>query len=54
MQKTTSKPPFPTATALEHRLRLFQATRRPKYIDQLIVTPWGKIMVQGRLGASSC
>lgn len=50
MQKKTSKPVFPTATVCEHRLRLFQATRRPKLINQLIVTPWGKVIVQGRLG----
>ena len=50
MQKTTSKPVFPTATVSEYRLRLFQATRRPKLINQLIVTPWGKVRVQGRLG----
>ena len=47
----TSKPPLPTATAREHRLRLFQPTRRPRSLrDHEIVTPWGRIILTGRLG----
>lgn len=51
MQKTTSeRGHFPTATAMEHRLRLFQATRRPKNVEQTIISPWGKVRTKGRLG----
>ena len=43
----------PTATAREHRLRIFQATRRPHAIrDAEIKTGWGHIIVTGRLGQS--
>lgn len=51
MQKTTSNDvKFPVITAHEHRLRLFQATRRPKEINKRIETPWGKVRIKGRLG----
>lgn len=41
----------PTATAREHRLRLFQPTRRPQGLNHVeLVTPWGRIFVSGRLG----
>ncbi len=41
---------FPTATGREHKLRIFQPTRRPKLIDSTIETKWGKIRVKGKLG----
>ncbi len=48
---TSEKAKMPTATAREHRLRLFQATRRPKPLrDVEIKTPWGRIILTGRLG----
>ena len=51
MKQGTSNPvKFPTATVHEHRLRLFQATRRPKRIEQEIVSAWGKVWIEGRLG----
>jgi hypothetical protein len=50
MQMTISKPHFPTTTAHTVRLRMFQATRRPKLHEEVIVTSWGKVRVKGRLG----
>lgn len=50
MATSTDKQYLPTATVLEHRLGFFQPTRRPVYKKQNIVTPWGKIHVEGRLG----
>jgi hypothetical protein len=48
---TSENPKMPTATAKEHRLRLFQATRRPSAIrDVEIKTQWGHIIMTGRLG----
>jgi hypothetical protein len=48
---TSEKAKMPTATAREHRLRLFQATRRPKQQrDAEIKTQWGRIVLTGRLG----
>ncbi|MDA8375660.1 MAG: hypothetical protein M0Z50_01045 [Planctomycetia bacterium] len=41
---------LPTATAHQSRLRLFQPTRRPKSIEEVIKTPWGTIRIKGRLG----
>ncbi|SMC28257.1 hypothetical protein SAMN02746041_03214 [Desulfacinum hydrothermale DSM 13146] len=41
---------MPTATVHQIRLRLFQATRRPKHISREIVTAWGKVRVVGKLG----
>lgn len=41
---------LPTSTAHQSRLRLFQATRRPKPIEETIETAWGKVRVKGRLG----
>lgn len=41
---------LPTATAREHRLRLFQPTRRPRAIETEIVTSWGRAVVSGRIG----
>jgi len=50
-EPTSEKAKMPTATAREHRLRLFQATRRPKAMrDVEVRTPWGRIIATGRLG----
>ena len=41
---------LPTATAHEHRLLIYQATRRPVYRLETISTPWGAIRIKGKLG----
>lgn len=42
---------LPSATVSQSRLRIFQATRRPKFIrDETLVTPWGAVRVSGKLG----
>ena len=41
---------LPTATAHQSRLQLFQPTRRPKPIEEIIKTAWGSIRIKGRLG----
>ena len=41
---------LPTATAHEHRLRIYQATRRPARIERKITTAWGTIRVKGKIG----
>lgn len=46
----TSKHVFPTATAQQYRLRIFQPTRRPKMLEEVIETAWGKIRVKGKIG----
>lgn len=40
----------PTATVHQARLRIYQATRRPKMLDQLITTAWGRVRVIGAIG----
>ena len=52
LQMTTigAKPPFPTSTIHAIRLCLFQATRRPKKIEEIVETSFGKIRIKGRLG----
>jgi len=40
----------PVTTASLARLRVFQATRRPQPVDQVIVTAWGTVRLKGRLG----
>ena len=48
-----SKSPFPTTTVHTIRLRLFQPTRRPRYLREIeIITPWGQVLATGRLGQS--
>ena len=52
---TTSKPPrvkdMPTATANEHRLRIFAPTRRPNAVsEKRIKTTHGEIKITGKLG----
>lgn len=47
---TTSKPAWPTATAMQHRLMLYQPTRRPALLDRIFETAWGKARVWGKLG----
>lgn len=42
--------PVPTCTANEHRLRIFQPTRRPILINETLKTSWGITHVAGRLG----
>lgn len=44
------KPHMPTATASQARLQLYQPTRRPKMLERVIETEWGKIRVKARLG----
>ena len=41
---------MPAATAHEARLRLFQATRRPREIEHVQETAWGRVRIKGRLG----
>lgn len=50
MTKRTSKPSFPTTTAHAVRLCLYQSTRRPKMLDRIITTSWGRVRVKGRIG----
>lgn len=40
----------PASTAYQARLMIFQPTRRPRELAQLIQTAWGKHRVKGRLG----
>lgn len=41
---------IPTTTAHQARLQLYQPTRRPKWLERIIETPWGKATVRGKLG----
>ena len=41
---------LPTTTCHQARLRIFQATRRPRNVDEVCVTSWGRVRVKGRLG----
>ena len=41
---------LPTSTVCQARLRIFQPTRRPRQIDTVIVTSWGRARIVGRLG----
>lgn len=41
---------FPTATGREHKIGIFQPTRRPELINATIETKWGKIRIKARLG----
>lgn len=41
---------FPTATAHQARLQLYQPTRRPTWQERIIETPWGKATVRGKIG----
>ena len=41
---------FATSTVHQARLRIFQPTRRPRHIDTVIVTSWGRVRIVGRLG----
>lgn len=50
MMTTGDKPAFPTTTIHAIRLCLFQATRRPKKIEKIMETSFGKIRIKGRLG----
>lgn len=50
MMTTGDKPTFPTTTIHAIRLCLFQATRRPKKIEKIIETSFGKVRIKGRLG----
>jgi hypothetical protein len=41
---------LPTATGREHKIGIFQPTRRPELINTEITTKWGKIRIKARLG----
>ena len=41
---------LPTATGREHKIGIFQPTRRPELINTTIETKWGKIRIKARLG----
>lgn len=41
---------LPTASAREHRLQIFQPTRRPVFSRRTVETAWGRVSVAGRLG----
>lgn len=41
---------LPSSTVHQSRLRLFQATRRPKIIDDVMQTSWGVVRIKGRAG----
>lgn len=41
---------FPTSTVHQSRLRVFEPTRRPRYCQRDITTPWGTASVTGKLG----
>lgn len=49
-QRTAGAAGLPTATVHESRLRLFQATRRPKMIETFQETSWGRVRIRGKLG----
>lgn len=49
---TIFRHPIPTATANQHRMQVFQPTRRPGPVNEIITTSWGKIRVKGKLGQS--
>lgn len=40
----------PTTTAHQARLQLYQPTRRPKWQERVIETPWGRATVRGKIG----
>lgn len=41
---------LPTTTVHQSRLQLYQPTRRPKWLERVIVTPWGTATVRGKIG----
>ena len=41
---------LPSSTVHQSRLRLFQATRRPKAMDDVVQTSWGMVRIKGRVG----
>src|SRR5690554_1146804 len=41
---------LPTSTAHQARLQLYQPTRRPKWAERVIETPWGTATVRGKIG----
>lgn len=41
---------LPTTTIHQSRLQLYQPTRRPKWLERVITTPWGTAKVRGKLG----
>lgn len=40
----------PTTTVHQSRLQIFQPTRRPRFEERTIETPWGTATIHGRLG----
>jgi len=43
---------LPTTTAHQSRLRIFQPTRRPVWLDETYQTKWGTCKVTGKIGQS--
>ena len=41
---------FPTTTVHQSRIRVFEPTRRPTHCQRDITTPWGTVVVTGKLG----
>lgn len=41
---------FPTTTVHQHRLQIFEPTRRPKLAQRTISTLWGTATINGKLG----
>lgn len=41
---------MPTSTVHQSRLQLYQPTRRPTWLERVIVTPWGTATVRGKIG----
>ncbi len=41
---------LPTTTVHQSRLQLYQPTRRPKWVERVIATPWGTATVRGKIG----
>lgn len=49
--KETFNHELPSTTVLQSRLKIFQATRRPKFLkDEKFVNIWGTLVVTGKLG----
>src|SRR5690554_1240070 len=40
----------PTTTVHQSRLQVFQPTRRPRFTERRIETPWGHAIITGKLG----
>lgn len=49
---TSANSRVPTTTAHQARLRIFQPTRRPVEINEVVKTSWGRVRIRGKLGQS--